>query len=218
MSSEFEIILNKYIFNNKSFIGKEKLTSNSPIKFRFLDKKNHPTTNGVYLIFSPDATDFYNNSGTCIYVGEGHVKRRLYSHWYHNRFGSKGSDFVVIFYEVKNQIDRKLLERIFIKHYGPIYNKENFNTDRQKLVKNQGEINRFFRKIVEELKDIFGELTYKDGKKYNEVFDFSEVVIELLQNQHSLEEIHNRISEYHFEYEADSHQAIEDLAEYCGFL
>ncbi|MGH1216676.1 hypothetical protein ACQVWG_26605 [Bacillus cereus] len=86
---------------------------------------------GVYVIFDEKGGEQYDlpndkklKSATrnCLYIGEGQILRRLNIHNNHTTFGNLAGE--VMYYNVPDIADRKLLERMLIKHYVPIFNKE----------------------------------------------------------------------------------------------
>lgn len=182
-----------------------------PQKVSFLNSSSHPNENGVYVIFSPEITDFSTKGEGCIYVGEGNIKQRLYSHKRINRFGKAKIDYTVVYYKVENQVDRRTIERILIKYHDPTHNKE--GVSKLDLIKRQSQINADFTGIVNELEDIFGDLSYINGKTYGELLEFNAVVLNLLQNGYSFEDINEQISlclQLN-----NSPEALENLAEFC---
>ncbi len=86
---------------------------------------------GVYVIFdklsghdyeTPNSNNLSKEERRCIYVGEGNILNRLNVH---NKtlIGKYAGE--VIYYEISDILDRKLFERLLIKHYTPVFNKEN---------------------------------------------------------------------------------------------
>ena len=121
MNSEFRFALKNHVYKNTTFAASELISTTEPKSCMFLDKANHPKSSGVYIIFSPNIVDFApaTNGEGCIYVGEGQINQRLYQHWYNERFGSRDKDYIVVYYKIPDQVDRKAVERILIKHYNP---------------------------------------------------------------------------------------------------
>lgn len=91
-------------------------------------KKN---ISGVYVIFdklrgvnyeTPNPNDLSKEERRCIYVGEGKILNRLNVHG-KTLIGKYAGE--VVYYEIPDILDRKLFERLLIKHYIPVFNKEN---------------------------------------------------------------------------------------------
>ncbi|PHD96620.1 hypothetical protein [Bacillus toyonensis] len=89
---------------------------------------------GVYVVFdmydgdnwcTPNPPDLSGESRKCLYVGEGQIKERLNAN--KDRYGCYAGE--VIYYEIPTIEDRLLFEKILIKHYQPICNKENYYYD-----------------------------------------------------------------------------------------
>ncbi|MGH0601591.1 GIY-YIG nuclease family protein [Bacillus mycoides] len=210
----FSIQLANFIYNDIN--RRETILLNDivqPKKCSFLDSSNHPAINGVYVIFSPEIRDFNTRGQGCIYVGEGNIKNRLYSHKYRERFGDQKNDFIVIYYEIDNQVDRRTVERILIKYYDPTYNKEGIS--KLNVVKQQCQINKKFSGIIKELEDIFNDRIYTGTQTYGELVQFNAVVLNLLQNSYSLEDISEEITLYQMLDAGTDNKAFEKLAEFC---
>ncbi|QDQ03755.1 GIY-YIG nuclease family protein [Bacillus sp. BD59S] len=150
-------------------------------------RKAHPSEKGVYVIFKADITDFSQVGNGCLYVGQGNLKERLSSHKNSQRFGKKEDGFIVVFYQIENDIDRKLVERILIKHHKPAYNKEGVsNTDR---LRKESDFTRNLSETIQNVKEIFTGLRDFDGDLYEKKYDFTAVVVTHLQDGYSLEDI-----------------------------
>lgn len=152
----FNIELNNVFFPNEES-STFKMTIDSligpPKNFSFLDSKSHPAKKGVYVIFSPNVTDYNRIGKGCIYVGEGNLKGRLYAHKHYGRFWDKKAPFNVIFYEIEDQVDRKAVERILIKYHKPSYNKEGESNFERVLKESEYTIR--VKSIIGELEDIY---------------------------------------------------------------
>ncbi|EAR68590.1 hypothetical protein B14911_03369 [Bacillus sp. NRRL B-14911] len=93
-------------------------------------------TLGVYVIFDaysgnyhqPCSSEMFNKQRSCLYIGEGDIRTRLNSHNNTGRFGKLARE--IVYYRVEDQLERKLLERILIYHYKPLFNKEKGLYDR----------------------------------------------------------------------------------------
>lgn len=216
VGSVFSIDLSNFVYKDSSSVGEEVIEVGAPKQCLFLNAENHPTGKGVYVIFSPSVSD-YSNKGidingekTCIYVGEGNIKDRLYKHKYQKRF-AQGINYEVIYYIIEEQKDRKAVERILIKHYDPTFNKE--GTSKIAQVGTHLSFGKQFTYVASELEEIFFDRYFGDKKNYGDLFDFSVVVARLLKDGYSFEDIDSNITKYQ-----SGENKIEELAEFCGFI
>lgn len=195
LEPNFLIELNDFVYPTKESSNAKFTISNvkEPVKIRFLDREKHLSKKGVYVIFSPDVTDFDTIGKGCIYVGQGNLRDRLYSHKYYERFGKEEDEFIVIFYEIEDEVDRKAVERILIKHYDPSYNKE--GESKIERVRKDSDFSKRLRKVIYEIEEIYGEKSC-NGKRYSEVIDFTTVVVDLLQDGFDLEDIEFELIKY----------------------
>lgn len=215
VGSVFSINLSNFVYKNSSSVGKEVIQVGAPQQCFFLNAKQHPSEKGVYVIFSPAVSD-YSNKGTdgrgektCIYVGEGNIKDRLYKHKNQKRFAPK-IDYEVVYYIIEEQKDRKAVERILIKHYDPTFNKE--GTSKVTQVWAHLNFAEKFKYLASELDSIFLDVHFGDNRTYDEVFDFHIVVARLLKDGELLEDINNKIN-----LNLSDEITREDLARFCGF-
>jgi len=90
----------------------------------------HATMEGIYIIFDSFGnvnSDWETpnlmipNERKCLYVGEGKIKARL-KYRLKRITGEHGK--YIIYFEVLDKLDRKLIERALIKHFKPMDNKE----------------------------------------------------------------------------------------------
>lgn len=204
----FKIELNDFIYPNTTS-STEEITIDKvigPKKVKFLSEaKQHPSSKGVYVIFLPEETEFNASGDKCIYVGEGIIKNRLYSHRYHERFGNKNHEFIVIYYEIEDEVNRKAVERILIKYYNPSYNKDGESkTDR---VRKHSDYSMRLLKTIEEITHIYKDLEF-EGKTYKDAFNFTTLVVDLLQSGFNLQDIEDELSKF------DMTKQIENLTEF----
>ncbi|MGO4185881.1 GIY-YIG nuclease family protein [Paenibacillus sp. TAF43_2] len=185
-----DITLTNFIYGNSAPVSFTIHTLGGPHKCDFLDKPNHPSRNGVYVIFSPDRRTFDKTGTRCIYVGEGNIKNRLSDHRRKKRFGDQEINFIVIYYEIDDQIDRKAVERMLIKYYEPMFNKEGTNNLVQ--ITKQPEFNATLLKTIKEVEDIFKEVIRSNGILYDNQFDYAGVVVNALQ-WYTIDEIYNEV-------------------------
>lgn len=216
VGSVFSIDLSNFVYKDPHLLASETINVSSPQRCFFLNNENHPSGKGVYVIFSPSVSD-YSNKGldddrekTCIYVGEGNIKDRLYNHKYQNRF-AHGINYEVIYYIIEEQKDRKAVERILIKHYDPTFNKE--GTSKITQVGTHLTFAKKFKYAASELREIFYDRYFGDNKNYGDLFDFSVVVARLLKDGYSFEDINSEIIEYQ-----RGAAKIAKLADFCGFI
>ncbi|HDR7799653.1 TPA: GIY-YIG nuclease family protein [Bacillus tropicus] len=194
----FKIELNDFIYPNTTS-STEEITIDKvigPKKVKFLSEaKQHPSSKGVYVIFLPEETEFNATGNKCIYVGEGIIKNRLYSHHYHERFGDKNNEFIVIYYEIEDEVNRKAVERILIKYYNPSYNKDGESkTDR---VRKHSDYSKRLLKTIEDIRYIYKDIKLENGahpdETYADAYDFTTLVVDLLQAGFELKDIENEL-------------------------
>lgn len=170
-------------------IGKE------PDVYYLHKRKTHPSEKGVYVIFEANVKDHGQVGNGCVYVGQGKLKDRLSSHVYNKRFGDEKTDgFIVVFYQIEDDLDRKLVERILIKHHDPTFNKEGKSkTDR---VRESSDFTRELRKTITNVTKIFSKRKDYNGDYYEHAYDFTAVVVAHLQDGYSLEDIDTEITKF----------------------
>ncbi|PEQ83486.1 GIY-YIG nuclease family protein [Bacillus cereus] len=204
----FKIELKDFIFPNKTSTTEEITIDKviGPKKVKFLSEaKQHPSSKGVYVIFLPDEKEFNAGGDKCIYVGEGIIKNRLYSHRYHERFDDKKNEFIVIYYEIEDEVNRKAVERILIKYYNPSYNKDGESkTDR---VRKHSEYSKRLLKTIKDIREIYEEIKFENGT-YADEYDFTTLVVDLLQAGFDLQDIEDELSKF------DMTKQIENLTEF----
>ncbi|PFI61843.1 hypothetical protein COI68_23560 [Priestia megaterium] len=190
----FTIDLSNFVFKNQNLKDNMTVTASEPQMCRFLDRKNHPPKDqkGVYLIFSPETIDYSSEGNGCVYVGEGNINKRLYNHNYKKRF-IKDTNYKVIYYIIDEQKDRKAFERILIKYYDPTFNKEGTSKLVQ-LNQHSADIEKI-KDLARRLESRFEDVRYKGTKYYDELFDFTSVVVRMLEDGHNVEEINLGINE-----------------------
>ncbi|MGX5475900.1 hypothetical protein [Bacillus toyonensis] len=121
---------------------------------------------GIYVIFDKVAEDeddwftpnplknLHDRNRRCLYVGEGEIRTRLTQ----KKMGYRPYAGEVIYYEVPNIEDRKLFERLLIKHFRPIFNKDGFDLThkiKDKYWKDRDELEKsVVNNIAETLKSI----------------------------------------------------------------
>ncbi len=115
---------------------------------------------GVYIVFDKVAADeddwftpnplneLHSLNRRCLYVGEGIIRNRLTNK--NAAYRSYAGE--IIYYEIQNIADRKLFERLLIKHFRPIFNKDGFTLSIQ--LKNQ-----YFEKRKELEKSVVNNIT-----------------------------------------------------------
>ncbi|HDR8522605.1 hypothetical protein [Bacillus toyonensis] len=214
IDSVFSINLSNFVFENQSLKENITIEANEPQTCFFLERKSHPPKDkkGVYLIFFPGITDYSNGEKGCIYVGEGNIRKRLYRHDYEGRF-AKDVNYKVIYYIIDEQKDRKAVERILIKYYDPIFNKEGVSKDDQ-VGKHTAKVKEI-QQLASRLKEIFEDVLYGGGKSYDELFNFTTVVVRLLEDGYKLTDIDSNIDKLQNESPSESN-AREAIAELCG--
>ncbi|MFK4431393.1 hypothetical protein COM08_15475 [Bacillus wiedmannii] len=214
IDSVISINLSNFVFENQSLKENITIEVNEPQTCFFLERKSHPPEDkkGVYLIFSPGIIDYSNREKGCIYVGEGKIRKRLYRHNYEERF-AKDVNYKIIYYLIDEQKDRKAVERILIKYYDPIFNKEGVSKDNQ--VGNHMVEVKEIQQLASRLKEIFEDVLYIGGKSYDELFNFTTVVVRLLEDGCKLAYIDSEIDRLQNESPSESN-AREAIAELCG--
>ncbi|MCX9102998.1 hypothetical protein OKT77_26045 [Bacillus anthracis] len=114
---------------------------------------------GVYVVFdmfdgkdwcTPNDPDLLGKSRKCLYVGEGQIKTRLTVN--KNRYGLHAGE--IIYYEIPTIEDRLLFEKILIKHYQPISNKENYFYHPDVTRKYTDSLKKFKNHIINEISGI----------------------------------------------------------------
>lgn len=161
----------------------------NPKYTRWDDRKSIPTnTNGVYVVFdfysgdyhTPNSKERFSKNKSCVYVGEGNIRTRLNTHDNTARLGKFAFD--VVYYEVSDQIERKLLERVLIRHYKPLLNKEkdlyNAPQEKQKIMQDMSKRRKRLLNHIKFLKSYLeiSTPTYKE-------MTFDDILDELLKNK-----------------------------------
>ncbi|MEI4830677.1 hypothetical protein WAX78_14580 [Bacillus sp. FJAT-53711] len=148
----------------------QSITLNIPkpqhVKWSLVEKTIPSEMLGIYVVFDKVAEDeddwftpnplnnLHERNRRCLYVGEGQIRNRLTNK--KNKYRPYAGE--VIYYEVPNIEDRKLFERLLIKHFRPIFNKDGFALPHQALKKYWRDRDKLEKSVVsniaETLKDM----------------------------------------------------------------
>jgi hypothetical protein len=131
MNQQF-ILPQNLFYNGKKDHRIDLVVSNAQYKKWDFKNQINKESIGVYVIFDRLSGEDYETPNNpellsreernCIYVGEGKILNRLKVHS-KTLIGKYAGE--IIYYEIPDIFDRKLMERLLIKHYLPIFNKEN---------------------------------------------------------------------------------------------
>lgn len=151
---------------------------------------------GIYIIFDSFGDDnsdwetpnsmISNGIRNCLYVGEGKIKARL-KYRLKQITGEHGK--YIIYFEVADRLDRKLIERALIKHFKPMDNKEELweFSDKKKYWD-------YKKKLINDIDLNFESCKYSDIEmmKYDSATEYISVLME--EEGYTLNEISDLLS------------------------
>lgn len=183
------------------------------IKWNYREKIDEELV-GVYVVFdmyddeededvewcTPNPCDLSGKSRKCLYVGEGKIKTRLnVNKDYYGYYAGE-----VIYYEIPVIEDRLLFEKILIKHYQPIFNKQNYSYP-SSVVSNYGaSLDKIRNHLINEIngKAENEELSLDAKAFFYHLYDNLNWSLEYIQNiinLHSMDNITQEVETYHNE-------------------